>query len=195
MIYKLDDPNGEQEVLALLHKDHEKGLKIIFKKYHLPLFYFAMQYLDNSQVAEDKVAESFIKLWDRRMVFTSLLSVKSFLYTSVKNACIDEIRMFNRHSICHKEIEYLSEKTILPGDELDDLKMIKSELLGKLKADIEKLPAARRRIFKMLFLDGLNTYEVARALKISVDTVRVQKARAMHALRSVFNSDHNKSNE
>jgi RNA polymerase sigma-70 factor (ECF subfamily) len=183
MIYNSGDSNRDYETLALLQGNHEKGLRIIFKQYNVSLFYFAMQYLDNCQAAEDIVAESFFKLWERRQDFDSLPAIKSFLYKVVKHACINLLKQNKRRAASHEEIGYLSEN----AEELfTDQKIIKAELLHKIWTDIEKLPTMRKRIFKMIYLEGLNSFEVARELRISVDTVRVQKARALHMLRSLI---------
>jgi len=174
---------GEDEVIALLHKDNEKGLSVIFNKYHPGLLYFASQFLPYSQAAEDIVAESFIKIWQRRDHFKSLPAIKSFLYVTVKNACLNQLKQTSRYAACHEEIKYLAEKS----EELFTTnKMIKAELLNKIWQDIELLPPVRRKIFKMIYMEGLNTFEIASALNISVDTVRVQKARALQALRNNF---------
>jgi RNA polymerase sigma-19 factor, ECF subfamily len=183
MIYNPGNNKEKNEIITLLHKGNEKALAIIFKHYHAALFYFAMQFLKDSLAAEDIVAESFIKIWQKRNDFDSLAAIKSFLYTTVKNASIDEIRQFNRHNACHEEIKYISKES----EELfNDEKMIKAELLQKIRQDIEQLPPVRRKIFKMIYLEGLNTFEIARVLQISMDTVRVQKARALHTLRAII---------
>lgn len=183
MIYKKENSIGEDVVIALMNKGNEKALEMIFKKYHLALFYFARQYLDNSQAAEDIVAETFITLWRKRNDFNCLPAIKSFLYTAVKNACLNQLKQERRHAASHKEIEYLSGRQ---EEYFADHRLIKAELLHKIWQDIEQLPPVRRRIFKMLYLEGLNSFEVARTLQISVDTVRVQKARALHTLRTLI---------
>jgi RNA polymerase sigma-70 factor (family 1) len=180
MIYKRENNIGEDEVIALLHKGNEKGISVIFKNYHAGLIYFANQYLQHSQAAEDVVAESFIKIWDRRADFECLPAIKSFLYTTVRNACLNQLKQSNRYATCHEEIKYLAEKS---EEMFAEQKLIKAELLQRLLDDIEKLPPVRRKIFKMMYLDGLSSFEIASELKISVDTVRVQKARALHAIR------------
>lgn len=175
------EPNAG--VIARLKNGNEKALAFIFKHYYLSLFYFARQYLKDTQAAEDVVAESFIILWQKRNDFENLAAVKAFLYTAVRNASINQLKQHNRHNACHEEIKYLSDNS---EDIFSDQKIIKAELLHKIWQDIEQLPPVRRRIFKMIFLEGFNSLEVARALQISVDTVRVQKARALHTLRAVF---------
>jgi RNA polymerase sigma-70 factor (ECF subfamily) len=182
MKYKLGNDSQGSDIIILLKRSNEKGLSMIFKNYHPGLLYFATQYLKDSQAAEDVVAESFLKIWNRRSDFESLPAIKAFLYTTVRNACINLLKQSSRYAACHEEIKYLAEKS----EELyAEHKMIKAELLNRIWRDIELLPVVRRNIFKMIYIDGLNTFEIANALHISVDTVRVQKARALHALRAI----------
>lgn len=192
MISKRGNDIGEDEVMALLHKGNEKALALIFREHHVAVFYFALQYVKDRMVAEDIVAEGFIKLWQKRRDFDNMSFVRSFLFTVVKNGCLNHLKRKQRHATCHKEIKYLSPEY----EELfPEQKMIKSELLQDIWRNIEQLPPVRRRIFKMIYFEGLETFEIARILQISADTVRVQKAKALHTLRAIVNPHYNKSNE
>ncbi|HEX6193562.1 MAG TPA: sigma-70 family RNA polymerase sigma factor [Chitinophagaceae bacterium] len=182
MNYPIDHNVSDQELIALLRTGDEKALEKIFNHTHAGLLHFAMQFVKDRLAAEDYVAGSYIKIWAKRKDFSNLGSIKSFLYTAVKNACLNHIKQSNRHSVCHKEILYLSDKS---SDFLNDY-AIKTELLQKLWEDVEQLPAVRKKIFKMYFAEGLSSFEIAESLQISVDTVRVQKARALHALRALI---------
>jgi RNA polymerase sigma-70 factor (family 1) len=186
MIYKLEASFAEPEIvgdesgiITALHHGDEKALATIFNRYYTGLFYFGMRFVKDHHAAEDIVAESFIKIWQKAGNFSSFASIRSFLYITVKNACLDYLKKSNRHTACHREIKYLAEKT----EELFADQVIKAELLQKLWQDIEQLPPVRRQIFKMIYVEGLSAFETATKLQISVDTVRVQKARALHALR------------
>jgi RNA polymerase sigma-70 factor (family 1) len=174
--------NATEEYLLInsLHNGDEKVLSVIFEQFHTGLLYFAMNYVTNSHEAEDVVAETFITLWRKKKDFEKLAAIKSFLYTAVRNACINKLKQRKRHANSHKEIEYLSEK----WEEVYPAQIIKAELMQQIWLDIEKLPPIRRKIFKMIYLEGLSIFEIATILGISVDTVRVQKARALHTLRS-----------
>ena len=169
--------NSDRELIASLKKGAEKALEQIFNSTHAGLLHFAMYYVSDRAAAEDYVAESYFKLWSKRKNFAGMGEVKSFLYTVVKNACLNHIKQNQRHSERHKEILYLSKKSI----EIDE-NVIKAELLQLIWQEVERLPAVRKQIFKMYFAEGMTTFEIARVLEISVDTVRVQKARALHAL-------------
>jgi RNA polymerase sigma-70 factor (family 1) len=179
MILSQENNAAGHDTLISLHNGDENALAVIFKQYHSGLLYFAQQYIKNYQAAEDIVTESFIAVWRKRKDFPSMPSLKSFLYKTVRNACIDQIRQDNRHAHLHKEIEYLAERS----EDYMNARVIKAELIQKLLYDIEQLPPMRREIFRMIYIEGFSTLETAAALRISVDTVRVQKARAIHTLR------------
>lgn len=183
MSYKFHDLRGSIDIITQLHRGNEKALREIFRQSHTGLIYFATQILRDKQIVEDVIAEAFIKLWEKRHDFDNLSTVKSFLYITVRNSCINELRQSSRSHIIHEEINYLTGSI---EHLFDEQKIIKSELLQKIWDDIEQFPPMRRKIFKMIYLEGLNSFQVATALNISVDTVRVQKARALHALRWIF---------
>lgn len=60
---------------------------------------------------------------------------------------------------------------------------VRSDLLDAIHRAAKKLPGNCRRVFQMLFLDNLETVEVAQQLNISVENVRNQKKRALQLLR------------
>jgi RNA polymerase sigma-70 factor (ECF subfamily) len=162
----------------------ENAFKMIFKKYHARFIYLAMRFVKDSLAAEDIVAESFIKIWQKRYDFNCLSTIESFLYTATKNACLNHIKQSNRHRVHHEQIKYLSEKS----EEIhDNEEIIKIKLMQKILEDMEQLPPIRRKIFKMIYYEGLSPIKIAKILKISVNTVRVQKARAMDTIRSLNN--------
>lgn len=177
------DLPADADIIMHLHRGNDRALAQIFRQSHAGLFYFAMQIIKDQQVVEDMIAEAFIKLWERRLDFDNISTVKSFLYIAVRNSCINELRQSSRSHVIHQEVRYLTEST---DHFLEEQRVIRAEILQKIWEDIEQLPPVRRKIFKMIYLDGLNSLEVAAALNISVDTVRVQKARALQSLRWAF---------
>jgi RNA polymerase sigma-70 factor (ECF subfamily) len=190
MIYKQENDigEGEVEIIGLLRKGNEKGLELLFRRHQAALINFALGYVKDYHAAEDIVAENFISLWQKRNDFNKLTAIKAFLYISVKNACLNLLKQNGRRSKSHKEIKYLTEES----EDFFSASMIKAELLELLWQDAENLPPVRFQIFKLFFVEGLTSFEIARALKISVDTVRVQKARALNQLREFVKRNYDK---
>lgn len=154
----------------------------IFKLYNKSLFYFARQLVDNDGQAEDIVADAFIKLWQKNNDFDSLSAIRSFMYVTVRNGCCNYLKHVKRKTASHEEILHLTK------DEEDyiESKMVKANLLEIILEEVESLPPIRRKIFKMIYLEDLSIFEIATKLGITVDTVRVQKARALHGLRTAI---------
>src|SRR5688572_10066702 len=63
-----------------------------FRQYYTALCYFANSILHNEEEARDIVQDSFVKLWDSQTINERSETVKSFLYTAVRNKCVDLLR-------------------------------------------------------------------------------------------------------
>src|SRR4051794_24115173 len=60
----------------------------LFKRYYPRLCHFAFQMLNDHVMAEDIVQDAFVAYWDNKeMVSSNTLSIRSFLYTSIRNSC------------------------------------------------------------------------------------------------------------
>lgn len=71
--------------------------KNFFDEYYVPLCVFAEQYVSDEGFVADSVQDCFVKVWQRRDDFRYLYQAKAFLYTSVRNACLNEIE--HRHIV------------------------------------------------------------------------------------------------
>jgi RNA polymerase sigma-70 factor (family 1) len=174
--------NTERDIIVRLKRGDQRAMAPIFRLYHKSLCYFARQLVDNEGQAEDIVADAFLKLWQKNSDFENLANVRAFMYVTIRNSCCNYLKHIQRRTNSHQEILHLAEK----DDNYIESKMIKADLLQVILQEVESLPPVRRKIFKMIYLDDLSIFEIATQLDITVDTVRVQKARALHNLRSAI---------
>jgi RNA polymerase sigma-70 factor (family 1) len=169
----------EEKFMESLRLGSEEAFATLFRKWHPAISYFAFRMLKDSAEAEDITEDAFIKLWDRRQIFSSLPRCKAYLYSCVRNASIDILR---RRKINASGINELSYLTIKENDNYFD-KVIESELANRLHEAIEALPPGCRKVVTMVYKEGKNNREIAKALNLSVNTVRNQKQRAITLLR------------
>jgi RNA polymerase sigma-19 factor, ECF subfamily len=174
--------DSERDIIVRLKKGDQKAMAPIFKLYHKSLCYFARQLVDNDEQAEDIVAETFLKVWQRHNDFETLSGIRAFMYITTRNASFDYLKHIQRKTASHQEILHLAEK----DENYVESKMIKADLLQVILQEVEYLPPIRRKIFKMIYLEDLSIFEIATRLNITVDTVRVQKARALHGIRTAI---------
>jgi len=162
-------------------KGEEKALAYFFDQHYKSLQYFAARLLQDDVLAEDVVAECFVKLWKGSREEETPERIKAFLYISCRNACLDTLRQLKvknkAQEIYYNELEK-SEESILS-------KIIESEVMEMLTAEIEQLPEKCREVFKLIYYQHKKTDEIAEELGISPKTVRNHKAKAIELLKVV----------
>ena len=75
-----------------LRANDPRVLQELMAGYWPPLVAFAQRTLAGSGDPEDVVQTAFVRLWSRRAGLKEQGSLKSLLYTIVRNACLDELR-------------------------------------------------------------------------------------------------------
>lgn len=151
----------------------------VFKKYYPRLCAFAIDFLEDKEDAEDIVQDVFkVYLEKRNIISSNDLAVKSFLYSSVKNACLNKFR-HQRVKDKYQEI-FMQEE----GAEMHCLdSIIHAEVVGNLYEAINKLPKGCALVIRMGYLEGLKNPQIAEALGVSINTVKTQKQRGLTLLR------------
>lgn len=172
-----------ESVIPTFQKGDSGAFETFFTAYYKPLALFADQFIGNMPEAEDIVKDSYVKLWNKREEFDHPKSIKSFLYTTTKNACLNYLRHLKVKDQYQKEILYLNKKQT---DDLVLRNMIHAELLESIYKEVNKLPEKRKQVFCMIYFDGMKLEEVAQQLGISIFTVKEHKARALAQLRLHF---------
>lgn len=110
---------------------------------------------------------------------TRATSLKSYLYTAVRNNCLQEIRTRNldiKYENYYKS--HYSNDSISPADELNA-----KELSKVINIALNSLPERCREIFKMSRYEGLKYHEIADKLSISVKTVEANMGKALKQFR------------
>lgn len=64
----------------------------IYNKYYKVLYYYALRIVKESYVAEDILQDIFSEFWLRRNEIDKNLSIRSYLYTSVRNRSFDHLK-------------------------------------------------------------------------------------------------------
>lgn len=172
----------EQDWIEALKNDDEAALRYFFELHHKSLRYFAAGLIGDDLEAEDMVSNCFVKLWQYRAQFSGQSNVKSFLYVSCRNACLDHLKKIKRRKGWQEE--YL--RQLEDGDERILQRAAESAYLDIISQEINNLPEKCAEVFKMLYFEHKKTDEIAALLNISVKTVRNHKARAVEQLHNTF---------
>lgn len=156
----------------------QKEFKKIFDAYYPALCLYAASFVNDHSVAEDLTQEIFIKLWTNFGNFSNDYAVKSFLYTSVKNSCLNHLEHLK---VIRKHREHTMENEPAESPETS-LGIIEEETHRLIYMAINELPPQCRNIL-MMSMDGLTNDEIAGALHISINTIKTQKKIAYKHLK------------
>jgi RNA polymerase sigma-70 factor, ECF subfamily len=168
----------DQILIEGLNEGNEKIFDYLFHLYYSGLVVYAKKFISEQAAAEDIVQEIFVSLWINRKSFYISQSIKSYLFTAVKNRSIDYIR--------HKMVTSQVEKTLAEKMEIsysEDNLLIESELRSLIHAAIHKLPPVCQEIFIMNRFEGLKPAEIAEKKGISVRTVEGHIGKALRLMR------------
>ena len=158
--------------------DHGTDIRTLFQRYYRPLCLYALHYLQDADAVEDVVQESFTAYWQKlgEGAADGITSPKSYLYSMVRNRCIDALRRQGR------EGERLQPED-LDGAIPDEQAVERSAIEARLWKAVDRLPRQRRELLLMSTRDGISYEQIAESTGLSVHTVRNQISRALHSLR------------
>ncbi len=153
-----------------------------FRSLYRPLTYFAFQYLRDAGRAEDVVQGVFTKMLDSPVAVQSQAHLKHYLYKAVRNACLNELSGSSLHS---RLLAGMSEDAPEYDDDLFH-NIVRTEIYSRIMDAVETLPRECAKVFWMSHIDQMSNREIADALSISVNTVKVQKNRARMRLQKIL---------
>lgn len=169
--------------VAAFQRGEERGFTYFFNTLYPALMYYAFRILNDRAAAEDVVEESFIKIWERHSTFTHPQVIKSWLYTTVRNASLNMLKQ-EQSQHTHKENIAREQQASYQESPLND--MIIAEVITQVHSTIQVLPTECRKIFQMMYIQGKTVREIAEELGLSISTIKNQKARGLEILRKRF---------
>lgn len=169
----------EKYLIAGLRNKDKTVFDFIFNYYYSGLCAYSLRYISEKETVEDIVQDFFVSLWLKNSQIIITGSIKSYLFTSVKNRCFDYLK--------HYKVEERFSKNILQS--VDDSEennfdlYVETELREAISAGLEKLQPRCREIFEMSRFKGMKNQEIAEQLNISKRTVELQISLALKTLR------------
>lgn len=160
----------------------EEKFKELYFTHFKALVKFAYFYCKDKDEAGSTVQQVFLEVWEKRESLLNQTSLKSYLFTAVRNRTFNAIR---RTQI----VEELDEKIENPEIDAHD-KMEIAELQNRIDSAIQTLPDRCRYVFELSRFEQMTYSEIAKHLDLSVKTVENQIGKALKILRNkIYNND------
>ena len=169
----------EKDLIVRLKAGDQTAFELLFHFYYPGLVMYSVQFTTDRMEAEEIVQDFFVRFWQKHQQILLTDSLKSYLFLSVKNGCLNYLK--------HKKVEekYIRQMAELSSRHLayDPDLYLATELQEKVKNAIDLLPEKCREVFIMSRIQGLKNEEIATNLNISKRTVETQISKALKVLR------------
>ena len=143
------------------------------------MFYKALDWILDEEIARDLVEDVFVDLWTK---FDSVRmdEVAGLLHTSLRNRVVNRMR--------HEKVErrYEEEYINTVSEIMDESDEVHEERLRVVEDVIEAQPSQRRFIFSQCCLAGKTYKEVSEIVGIEVSTVHKHISRVYRELREAL---------
>ena len=172
------------EIVQQLKADKRKAFNMVYYEYYEMLLYVGSQYVADMEDVKEAVQDAFVKLWENRKGLKEDSNIRNFLYTIVKNNCLNilkknEVILKSQERLEWKEMQYRYEAF----EPLEFNNMEFEELKDIIEKAIDRLPEHCKRVFKLSRFEQLKYKEIAEELGISEKTVEGHMTKAIKLLK------------
>jgi RNA polymerase sigma-70 factor, ECF subfamily len=172
--------NSEFSTQQKIRKGDINAFESLFRQYYKLLCQFAVKYVKDKDTAEEIVQDFFYQYWKNRETMTITVSLKAYLYMSVRNNSLKYLRQKGvRQKYADDVYAKLTHSELQTQQDNLDVK----ELQNKIDEILDQMPERCATIFRMSRYEGLKYREIAHALSISVKTVEANMGKALQTLR------------
>jgi RNA polymerase sigma-70 factor (ECF subfamily) len=165
---------SDPELVGAIRDSDAGAFKILYFRYHDPLFRYVWYRTRSPEFAKDALQEIFTRLWRNRRSLDPEKSVKAYLYRIAHNLLVDNFRKEDQMKVYRTR----GQSADAPEDDLE------SRL--DVQAAVESLPDDIRTAFMLNRYQGLKYAEIAEIQGISIKTVESRISRALDILRKIL---------
>ncbi len=154
----------------------EKDFNSAYNKYYEQLYYYDYGFIEDTEVCKDILGNVFEKLWaNRDKMLTDTIS--SYLYSCVRNECIDYIRHDQTtRKYAESFLKAAESEALSTPEELD-------ERIQVVRKAISELPEKTRYVLEECYYNDKKYQEVADSLNVSTNAVKKHIMKAFSILR------------
>lgn len=153
----------------------------LFRNEYDRLCRYALTYMQDSQLAEDVVQDTFIKIWEQKKELIVTPNIRFYLITAVRNNCISALRRQKVQQVYYMEETPEPEPEPFPHfrEQEEERNMQRRKIVKALNL----LPPKCREVFLLVKLQGMSYKQTATILNLSVKTVENQMGKALRIFR------------
>lgn len=158
-------------IVSKMATDFAEGFQALFLVYYKPLLRISERII-GAEFAEDIVQDTFLTIWNHKQNFENVLSLKSYLYTTVHNKCLNVIR---------SNLQLEKYKVEQPTELFEEY-ILDEDVVAQLYQALDLLPEHYKEVI-MKSLNGESIANIALSMNTTEDAVKAYKRRAKQILK------------
>ena len=189
-------PVDEAALVARLRAKDEDAFAVLVRTYAGRLLRVARRFLKSEEDARDAVQDAFVAAFRSIGNFKAGSALSTWLHRIVINSSLMRLRTLRRHP--EENVDDLLPRFAEDGHQVrpsvnwipsaEDL-VEQSETRDLVRRSIDRLPDTHRVVLLMRDIEEMSTEEVAAALGITPNAVKVRLHRARQALRTLLDRE------
>jgi RNA polymerase sigma-70 factor (ECF subfamily) len=177
---KIDALHNQTELLNQISAGSEQAFATLFHCYRDKVYAVALRLTKSTFMAEEVVQDVFLKLWVRRQALVDIAGFEDYLFIMTRNHVFSTLKKIARQQQLVDELKF----KLPAGEDTTYERIAGQELEEILHQAVELLPAQQKQIYLMSKEQELKRDEIAKALRISSETVKTHLARALRHIRA-----------
>ncbi len=190
----ITDPAHLHLCLVATAKHDAKAFKELYESSAPKLFSFILRILQNRELAEEVLQESFVNIWNNAASYqSSLASPMTWMTTIVRNRAFDLLRKLNNGQ--HLNVSYDTDQfeaevwqAMESTDPTPAQALELSQDAASLARCMTKLEGLHRQAMSLAYFHDLSHSEVAEQMQLPMGTVKTWIRRGLEKLRLCLNT-------
>ncbi len=172
------NPDPDAALMLRVKQGDVAAFTALVEKFKQPVLNMVSRTLRDETEAEDLAQNVFVQVWKSAARYESTAKFSTWLFTIVRNLCLNEIRRRSRHPAESLDAPH-PEQEDQPKHQFEDVKLVsppdtllRDELVAKVGEAIAALPENQRTALLLCRQDELSYEEIAAVLGCSVSATK-----------------------
>lgn len=176
--------NTDKNLLYRLKSGNEAAFETLYWAYNSYVYNFIHSILFDKLLAEDLTQNVFLKIWEKHEMIDPEQGFEAYLFTIARNLVYKE----TEKCLLSDTVMVRLSRQLIELDSLTEDNIEADSLRDYIQSLVERMPPARRQIFKLSRFEHLSNKEIANRLELSEKTVETQLYRSLSFLKQQLNA-------
>lgn len=167
----------EKYIIQLLRSNSEQGMSLLYDQYSGPLYGIIRRIVNDDNLAEDALQETFVKVWNKFDRFDENKSkLFTWIYAIARNTALDFQRKIvkNQSSDIQKAVDNVLLSTTMNENAID------------IQENINTLEDKYREVIEALFFKGYSQREWSKESGTPLGTIKSRLRVGMRILKDIY---------